>query len=77
MPNPFKYGVIVTGEDFADREKELKLLVKELTSGQNILLYSPRRYGKSSLMMMVLELLQKKGIMTALIDFTFSCSKGN
>jgi len=68
MPNPFKYGVIVTGEDFADREKELKLLVKELTSGQNILLYSPRRYGKSSLMMMVLEILQKKGIMTALID---------
>lgn len=68
MPNPFKYGVIVTGEDFADRKKELKLLVKELTSGQNMLLYSPRRYGKSSLMMMVLELLQKKGIMTAFID---------
>lgn len=68
MPNPFKYGGIVTGEDFADREKELKLLIKELTSGQNILLYSPRRYGKSSLMMMVLELLQKKGVMTAFID---------
>jgi len=68
MSNPFKYGVIVTDEDFADREKELKLLVKELTSGQNILLYSPRRYGKSSLMVMVLNLLRKKGIMTSMID---------
>lgn len=68
MPNPFKYGMIVTDEDFADREKELKLLVKELTSGQNILLYSPRRYGKSSLMVMVLKLLQKRGTMTSMID---------
>lgn len=55
MPNPFKYGTIVRGEDFADRKEELQLLTRELTSGQNILLYSPRRYGKSSLMMMVLK----------------------
>jgi len=68
MPNPFKYGSIVTDEDFADREKELELLVKELASGQNILLYSPRRYGKSSLLVMVLKLLQKRGIMTSMID---------
>ena len=24
MSNPFKYGVVVSGDDFADREKELK-----------------------------------------------------
>ncbi|MGD0028743.1 MAG: ATP-binding protein [Candidatus Bathyarchaeia archaeon] len=68
MRNPFKYGTIVTGEDFADREKELKLLSKELTSGQHVLMYSPRRYGKSSLMIMVLQELKKKGIMTTFID---------
>jgi hypothetical protein len=68
MPNPFKYGTIVTGEDFADRREELQLLTRELTSGQNILLYSPRRYGKSSLMMMVLKELQKQNIITALVD---------
>lgn len=73
MPNPFKYGVIVTDEDFADREKELKLLVEELTSGQNILLYSSRRYGKSSLMAMVLKLLKKRGIMTSMIDL-YGCT---
>jgi AAA+ ATPase superfamily predicted ATPase len=46
----------------------LKLLVNELISGQNILLYSPRRYGKSSLMMMVLKQLQEKDVLTAFID---------
>lgn len=68
MINPFKYGTIVTGKDFADREDELKLLIKELTSGQNMVLYSPRRYGKSSLIINVLEMLKKNDIITAYID---------
>ncbi|MCW4014899.1 MAG: ATP-binding protein [Candidatus Bathyarchaeota archaeon] len=66
--NPFKYGTIVTGKDFADRKDELKLLIQELTSGQNMILYSPRRYGKSSLMINVLEALKNNGILTAYID---------
>ncbi len=50
VENPFRYGSIVTGEDFVDREKELEILVKNLRSGQRILLYSNRRMGKSSLL---------------------------
>jgi AAA+ ATPase superfamily predicted ATPase len=73
MPNPFKYGTIVTDEDFADRKEELELLVKELANGQNMILYSPRRFGKSSLMIMGLRELQKKGIMTAFIDL-YDCT---
>ncbi len=72
MVNPFRYGTIVTGEDFADREKEQEQLLKDLMSGQHILLYSPRRYGKSSLMVMVLKKLKEKGIMTSMIDL-FAC----
>lgn len=68
MPNPFKYGGIVTGDDFADREEEIKQLVNDFTSGQHILLYSPRRYGKTSLIVRVLEVLQDKGVITSLID---------
>lgn len=66
--NPFKYGGIVSGNDFADRKTELSELIKELTSGQNMLLYSPRRYGKSSLAVAVLDQLQKNNFMTAFID---------
>lgn len=47
--NPFKYAEVVTGEDFVNREDELKELISDLLSGQNVILYSPRRYGKTSL----------------------------
>jgi AAA+ ATPase superfamily predicted ATPase len=68
MGNPFKYGTIVTEDNFADRQKETEQLVKDLTSGQNILLYSPRRYGKTSLIVRVLDILQSRDVITAFID---------
>lgn len=49
MENPFKYGGPVTGEDFTDRKRELEELKIEMLSGQNVIIYSPRRFGKSSL----------------------------
>lgn len=68
MTNPFKYGTIVTGDDFADREEELSLLIKELTNGQNIILFSPRRYGKTSLVSVALQKLSEQGALTAYVD---------
>lgn len=50
MENPFRYGSVVTGDDFVDREKELDLLAREVRSGQKVLLFSNRRMGKSSLL---------------------------
>jgi len=67
------YGKVVTGDDFADREKEIKQLVKDLTSGQNITLYSPRRYGKTSLIIRVLEILKEKNVITSFIDL-YGCT---
>ncbi len=57
--NPFKYGVVVTGNDFVDREEEIKSLHKELSSGKSIILYSQRRLGKTSLLMEYIS--RKKG----------------
>jgi len=48
--NPFKYGTIVTGEDFVDREKELADMLREIQSKKSIVMYSNRRLGKSSLL---------------------------
>ena len=50
MGNPFKFGGHVTGEDFVDREREISELVRDVGNGMNVLLYSQRRMGKSSLM---------------------------
>jgi hypothetical protein len=49
LDNPFKYGMVVTGEDFVGRESELAELAREIHSGKSIVLYSHRRMGKSSL----------------------------
>lgn len=49
MENPFRYGEPVVGKDFADRKKEFEELKMEMLSGQNVIIYSPRRFGKSSL----------------------------
>ncbi|PIV67838.1 MAG: hypothetical protein COS08_08145 [Euryarchaeota archaeon CG01_land_8_20_14_3_00_38_12] len=49
MKNPFVYGSIVTKEHFVGREKEIKEITAGLLGGQHIILYSPRKFGKSSL----------------------------
>ena len=47
--NPFQFGTIVKGEDFCNREVELSTLKSYIKDGYSVWLYSPRRYGKSSL----------------------------
>jgi len=55
MKNPFIYGKIVSKDDFADRRKEIELLKDAILSRQNVIIYSPRRYGKSSLVYNVIQ----------------------
>ncbi|MBU2575141.1 MAG: hypothetical protein KKH28_13800, partial [Elusimicrobia bacterium] len=47
--NPFRFGAIVEGEYFTNRRQEMKELVSDIESGQNVVLISPRRFGKSSM----------------------------
>lgn len=58
--NPFKYGTIVTGEDFVDRERELAELLREIRAKKSIVLYSNRRLGKSSLLSELMRRNSKK-----------------
>ena len=68
MENPFVYGDVVKGEYFADREEELKELKSDLSSSQNVLIFSPRRYGKTSLIIKVLDELKKDGFIPVYVD---------
>ena len=45
----FIYGKAVEGENFTDREKETKRLKLDFENGINVILISPRRMGKSSI----------------------------
>ena len=60
MENPFAYSNYVTGESFCNRKKELSELLKYIKGSQNVLLYSHRRYGKSSLIRQVFREVQNK-----------------
>ena len=68
MRNPFRFGSVVSGDDFADRRRELAELSRELAGGQHVFLLSPRRYGKTSLTLTMLERLRGQGLLTAYVD---------
>jgi len=67
--NPFHYGNIVSGEFFYDRKEELQRITQTLKGGNNLMLYAPRRYGKSSLVAKALKELEKEGFATVYLDF--------
>jgi hypothetical protein len=47
--NPFNFGDIAMDEAFTDREHDLAELEADIRNGQNVVIFAPRRYGKSSL----------------------------
>ncbi|MGH2934859.1 MAG: AAA family ATPase [Gaiellaceae bacterium] len=48
--NPFNFGDVALDEGFTDRERDLAELKADIRNGQNVVVFAPRRYGKSSLM---------------------------
>ncbi len=58
MENPFKFGSIVQGEYFTNRIKEIDEISRIISSKNHLILISPRRFGKTSLIKKVIT--QKK-----------------
>jgi len=69
MQNPFQYGKVIGEPYFTDRESELAELISEVESFHNLVLYSPRRYGKTSLLMKLAAELKTRNIQVIFIDF--------
>jgi uncharacterized protein len=68
--NPFVYGAIVKRSQFVNRKEEIQHLSRDLEDAQKIFLLSPRRFGKSSLVGTVFELLEEQGIRTVTISLS-------
>ncbi|MFC1495990.1 ATP-binding protein [Candidatus Margulisiibacteriota bacterium] len=75
MKNPFYYGEAATGEYFTNRTEEIKSLHSDLSRGQNVIIFSPRRYGKTSLIKKVLGQLKKDGLLVVYADLCAATSK--
>ncbi len=60
MTKAFDFGKIADGFYFTNREKETAWLKRQIESGINSMLISPRRWGKSSLVNQVADQLKKE-----------------
>ena len=49
VKNPFQYGVVVDDSAFCNRKEELTYLKTQIKNGYSTWLFSPRRFGKTSL----------------------------
>jgi hypothetical protein len=65
--NPFVLG-LVRGPDLCDRKHELEDLCSRAQNGHNVILVSPRQYGKSSLVLEAQEQLRASGFLTVYVD---------
>ena len=70
MNAPFQYGTLATKENFVDRVEDRAQLKSFLSSHINVMLISPRRWGKSSLVKVAMEELQNeaKDVRVCFID---------
>lgn len=70
MENPFKFGTIVEAEYFTDRQKEVAYIRQFVDSPNHLVLISPRRFGKSSVVAKALSKSGRKSITVNLQQVT-------
>ena len=66
--NPFTFGDLALDEAFTDREAEVRELASDMRNGQNVLVYAPRRYGKSSLVLRAAQEAMRQKVLVAYCD---------
>jgi hypothetical protein len=66
--NPFRFGALALDEAFADRERELAELTADALAGQDVVLFAPRRIGKSSLVWRTAQQLVRRRALVAQVD---------
>jgi hypothetical protein len=69
MRNPFTLRAIAVDAPFCNRDQELRDLHRHAVNKTNVVVFSPRRYGKTSLVKRVQAKLQQEGFLTFYADF--------
>lgn len=63
------------GDRFGDRTEELAWLVSRMTTGQNVFISSPRRYGKTSLLLRAMPEARARGVRVGHANFFYCTDK--
>ena len=66
--NPFTFGDLALDDAFTDREDEIRELTADMRNGQNVLVYAPRRYGKSSLVLQAAQEARRRKVLVGYCD---------
>ncbi|HEU4448980.1 MAG TPA: ATP-binding protein [Gaiellaceae bacterium] len=66
--NPFTFGALALDRAFTDREAELDELKRDMRNGQDVLVFAPRRYGKSSLVLRAAQEAMREGVLVGYCD---------
>src|SRR3954447_2377109 len=66
--NPFRYGALALDRAFTDREAEIAELKADVRNGQDVVIFAPRRYGKSSLVWRAAQQLIREKVLVAQVD---------
>ena len=66
--NPFRYGALALDDAFTDRQAEVAELLSDVMNGQDVVVFAPRRYGKSSLVWRVSQLAIARDVLVAHVN---------
>jgi hypothetical protein len=73
--NPFKYGPIALDDSFTDRDSEIAELSADALSGQDVVIFAPRRFGKTSLVHRAAQRLVSSKALVAEVDLWVTPTK--
>ena len=73
--NPFSYGALALDDAFTDRVAELAELTADAQNGQDVVVFAPRRYGKSSLIWRASQELVGRDMLVAHVDLMTTPTK--
>ena len=73
--NPFSYGSLALDDSFADRESEVAELTSDIRNGQDVVVFAPRRCGKSSLIWRVARVMAAERVLVAQVDLMTTPTK--
>ena len=73
--NPFRYGALALDEAFTDRAAEVAELIADARNGQDVVIFAPRRYGKSSLVWRVQQELVADDLLVADVNLMTTPTK--
>src|SRR3954452_2603103 len=66
--NPFRFGALARDEAFTNRDHEVAELVADARNGQDVVIFAPRRFGKTSLVDRVQQRLVRDKVLVGQVN---------